>query len=76
MNPSFFADVKTTPLMVVLECISSFQRRSASSLSAKDIVLTFLVGLSNLIMAIPELVIWTFWKNSYCRVGVGVNACF
>jgi len=62
--------------MAVLVCISSFQRRSASSLSAKEMVLTFLDGLSNLIMAMPESVIWTFWKNWYFRSGVGVNASF
>ena len=73
MNPSFLPEVNTTPLTEELVWISSFHRRSASSLSAKDMVFTFLVGLSNLITAIPEFVNWTFWKNWYLRSWVGMN---
>mmetsp|Transcript_1238 Transcript_1238/g.1885 ORF Transcript_1238/g.1885 Transcript_1238/m.1885 type:complete len:203 (-) Transcript_1238:60-668(-) len=73
MKPSGLPEVKTTPWMEVLGWISVFQSVSASSLSLKLMVLTFLAGLSNRMMAIPSGVISTFWKNSYFRSGVGTK---
>lgn len=52
MKLSFLLDVKITPLIDVLLCISLFHRVSASSLSEKDMVFTFLCGLSNRMIAI------------------------